>query len=312
MRSSATKPPEKGEEGIAGSALEAALGKAARAVENELDRLLPVPHGRYARIHEAIRYAIFAGGKRVRPFLVLTTSKLFSVPHERALRAAAAIEAIHTYSLVHDDLPCMDDDDLRRGKPTVHVAFDEMTAVLTGDALLTLAFGILSGEQTHPSADVRCALIARLAEAAGHDGMIGGQVLDMLAPQRSLVLEEIAELQRLKTGALFEFSCEAGAILGEAGEEHRQRLRSYARDIGLLFQITDDLLDVTSSAEKTGKAVGKDDGRGKATFVSIYGVKGARDEAAKLAVRAAETVRPFDKTAPELALLPKYLVEREH
>src|SRR5215469_715490 len=158
------------------------INAAVQAVDAELEHLLPVPHGPHARIHEAMRYAVFAGGKRLRPFLVLTTAKVFSVPRAGALRAAAAIEALHTYSLVHDDLPCMDDDDLRRGRPTTHVAFDEMTAVLAGDALLTIAFEILSDAQTHPSAEVRCQLMAKLAEAAGHDGMIGGQMIDMLAP----------------------------------------------------------------------------------------------------------------------------------
>ena len=287
------------------------LSASAKAVDAELERLLPVPHGPHARIHEAMRYALFAGGKRLRPFLVLTTAKIFAAPHLGALRTAAAIEALHTYSLVHDDLPCMDDDDLRRGRPTVHIAFDEMTAVLTGDALLTLAFELLSDAKTHPSAEVRCRLIARLAEAAGHDGMIGGQMIDMLASERSLETEEIVHLQRLKTGQLFEFSCEAGAILGQAADDDRARLRAYARDIGLLFQITDDLLDVTSSEEKTGKAVGKDGEQGKATFVSTYGASRAREEARKLALSAAKTVRAYENVAPELSALPLFLLDRE-
>jgi farnesyl diphosphate synthase len=294
-----------------GTHLSESLREAASAVDAELERILPMPHGPHARIHEAMRYAIFAGGKRLRPFLVLTTAKVFGVPRIGALRVAAAIEALHTYSLVHDDLPCMDDDDLRRGRPTVHIAFDEMTAVLVGDALLTLAFEILSDAQTHSSAEVRCQLMAKLAEAAGHDGMIGGQMIDMLAPERSFGVEEIVHLQRLKTGQLFEFSCEAGAILGEASAEDRKRLRAYAREMGLVFQITDDLLDVTSSAEKTGKAVGKDGEQGKATFVSTYGVNRARDEARKLAHRAAKTVQVYDNVAPELSALPLSLLDRE-
>lgn len=287
------------------------LSEAAKAVDTELEGLMPAPHGPHARIHEAMRYAIFAGGKRLRPFLVLTTAKIFDVPRAGALRVAAAIEALHTYSLVHDDLPCMDDDDLRRGRPTVHIAFDEMTAVLAGDALLTLAFEILSGAETHHSAEVRCRLMARLAEAAGHDGMIGGQIIDMLAAERSLEADDIVHLQRLKTGQLFEFSCEAGAILGQASEDDRMRLRSYAREMGLVFQITDDLLDVTSSTEKTGKAVGKDGEQGKATFVSTYGVGRARDEARKMALSAAKAVRVYDNVAPELSALPLYLLDRE-
>ncbi len=293
------------------SRLPQALSDAAKVVDATLEAVLPKPHGGHARIHEAMRYAIFAGGKRVRPFLVLTTARLFGVAGEGAARTAAAIEALHTYSLVHDDLPCMDDDDLRRGRPTVHIAFDEMTAVLTGDALLTLAFEILSDPRTHASADVRCKLVARLAEASGHDGMIGGQMIDMLAASNKHGASEIVHLQSLKTGQLFEFSCEAGAILGEASDADRQRLRSYARDMGLVFQITDDLLDVTSSAEKTGKAVGKDDDQGKATFVSIYGIARAREEARKIATRAAETVQPYDNIAPELGALPYFLLDRE-
>ncbi len=288
-----------------------AMAAAAQAVDAVLERVLPKPHGLHARVHEAMRYATFAGGKRLRPFLVIHASKLFGVDPAQAGRVGAAIEVLHTYSLVHDDLPCMDDDDLRRGRPTTHIAYDEMTAVLAGDALLTLAFEILADADTHPSADVRMKLVTRLAQASGHDGMIGGQMIDMLAPDHAHDADEIMLLQRLKTGQLFEFSCEAGAILGEASDEHRDRLRSYARDMGLVFQITDDLLDVTSSAEKTGKAVGKDAEQGKATLVSIYGIERARAEAAKLARRAAETLAPYGNAAPELCALPLFLLDRE-
>src|SRR5258706_10946443 len=230
---------------------------AARQVEDMLEQILPQPGGLHRRVHEAMRYAVFAGGKRLRPFLVLSCTKLFGVESARALRVAAAIEALHTYSLIHDDLPCMDDDDLRRGRPTTHIAFDEMTAVLAGDSLLTIAFEILADARTHPSADVRCALIARLAEASGHSGMIGGQIIDMLA-DKSFGVEDVIDLQRLKTGQLFAFSCEAGPIPGQAPAGDRARPKAYAEDMGVVFQITDDLLDVTSPAEKTGKAVGKD------------------------------------------------------
>jgi len=284
---------------------------AARIVDAMLDRVLPKPHGLHARVQEAMRYATFAGGKRLRPFLVLNSARLFGVEVARAARAAAAIEVLHTYSLVHDDLPCMDDDDLRRGRPTTHIAFDEMTAVLAGDALLTVAFEILAHPETHPSGDVRSALVLRLAQASGSDGMIGGQMIDMQAAQNAFGADEIILLQRLKTGQLFEFSCEAGAILGQAGQEDRDRLRAYARDMGLVFQITDDLLDVTSTAEKTGKAVGKDKDQGKATLVSIMGIDGARAEAEKLARRAAATLAPYGNAAPELCELPLFLLDRE-
>lgn len=291
--------------------LREAMQTAARAVEQTLRSVLPVPHGLHARVHEAMRYATLAGGKRLRPFLVLESAGLFGVSGTPALRTGAAIEVLHTYSLVHDDLPCMDDDDLRRGRPTTHKAFDEPTAVLAGDALLTLAFEIVAHSETHSSADVRCRLVARLAEAAGSNGMIGGQMIDMRAPDSSFGMDEVVLLQRLKTGQLFEFSCEAGAMLAEAGEEHQRRLRSYARDMGLVFQITDDLLDVTSTAEKTGKAVGKDREAGKATLVSILGVEGARREAANIAARATETLAPYGSRADALRALLPYLLERD-
>ena len=288
-----------------------ALAAAARTVDETLERVLPKPHGLHARVQEAMRYATFAGGKRLRPFLVLHSAKLFDVDPARAARVGAAIEVLHTYSLVHDDLPCMDDDDLRRGRPTTHIAYDEMTAVLAGDALLTLTFEILAHGDTHSSAEVRSALVLRLAEASGSNGMIGGQMIDMQAAQSAFGSDEVILLQRLKTGALFEFSCEAGAILGQATVEDRDRLRSYARDMGLVFQITDDLLDVTSTAEKTGKAVGKDKDQGKATLVSLMGADGARAEAEKLARRAAATLAPYGNAAPGLVELPLFLLDRE-
>jgi farnesyl diphosphate synthase len=293
------------------SQLQKALAEGGKAAGEALDRLLPKPHGLGGRVHEAMRYAVMAGGKRLRPFLVLESAALFGVTRENALRTAAAIEVLHTYSLVHDDLPCMDDDDLRRGRPTTHKAFDEATAVLAGDALLTIAFELLAHPDTHANPAVRCALVARLAEAAGCNGMVGGQMIDMLAAERGFGHDEILLLQRLKTGQLFEFSCEAGAILGEAGDDARAALRAYARDMGLVFQITDDLLDVTGTAEKTGKAVGKDAGQGKATLVSIYGVEGARAEAEKIARRAIATLAGYGEKAAALGALPLYLLGRE-
>ena len=287
-----------------------AIAASAKAVDATLEQVLPAPHGPQGRVQEAMRYATFAGGKRLRPFLVLHSARLFGAPDSQSLRAGAAIEVLHTYSLVHDDLPCMDDDDLRRGRPTTHIAFDEMTAVLAGDALLTIAFEILADEKTHPDPSVRIALVARLAEAAGHDGMIGGQVIDMLATEKFAVADVI-NLQRLKTGQLFEFSCEAGPILGKASAEDRARLRAYAREMGLVFQITDDLLDVTSTAEKTGKAVGKDKDQGKATLVTLLGVAGARAEAERRAEAAITALGPYAQHSPELSGLPFFLLDRE-
>jgi farnesyl diphosphate synthase len=295
--------------------LPGAIAASAKLVDSALDAVLPQPAGRQARVQEAMRYAIMAGGKRLRPFLVLHSARLFEVDDARALRVGAAIEALHTYSLVHDDLPCMDDDDLRRGRPTTHIAFDEMTAVLAGDALLTISFEILADARTHPSADVRCALIARLAEASGHSGMIGGQIIDMLAPsfikEGSFGVEDVIDLQRRKTGQLFEFSCEAGPILGGASAEDRARLKAYAEDMGVVFQITDDLLDVTSTAEKTGKAVGKDADMGKQTLVTLLGLEGARAEAEKRARRSVEALGPYAAKAPELSALPFFLLDRD-
>jgi len=287
-----------------------AISASAQLVDATLDAVLPRPEGRQSRVQEAMRYAITAGGKRLRPFLVLHSARLFGVDDSRSLRAGAAIEALHTYSLVHDDLPCMDDDDLRRGRPTTHIAFDEMTAVLAGDALLTIAFEILADPATHPDGNVRAQLVSALAQAGGHVGMIGGQIIDMLA-DRSFGVEDVIDLQRRKTGQLFEFSCEAGPILGKADAETRARLKAYAEDMGVVFQITDDLLDVTSTAEKTGKAVGKDAEMGKATLVTLLGVDGARAEAEKRARAAIDALGPHAARAPELSGLPLFLLDRE-
>jgi farnesyl diphosphate synthase len=291
--------------------LEAALVETAAEVDRLLDDLLPRPAGGHARVQEAMRYAVFAGGKRLRPFLLKAAATLFDVPVEGALRAGAAVEVLHTYSLVHDDLPCMDDDTLRRGKPTTHVQFDEATAVLAGDALLTLAFEILAGSETHPSAETRCQLVGGLALAAGSKGMVGGQMMDMQALGAGLDADGVILLQRLKTGALFEFACEAGAILGQAGDQARRRLRDYARDFGLTFQITDDLIDTLGSAGVAGKSVGKDRDQGKATLVSIHGVEGARREAERLAARAAAALDEFGQGADLLRALPYRLLNRD-
>ena len=300
----AAKSPSRAE------ALDAAMKQAAKLTDEALDRLLPQATGLHGRISEAMRYAVFAGGKRLRPYLTIAGADLFGVPRQRAIRAAAAIEALHTYSLVHDDLPCMDDDDLRRGMPTTHRKFDEATAVLAGDALLTIAFAILADPDTHPSGDVRAQLVSRLAAAGGEGGMIGGQMMDMLAPERSYDAEAVILLQRMKTGALFEFSCEAGAILAEAGEDDRMRMRDFARDFGLVFQITDDLIDATGSVEQAGKAVGKDQDQGKATLVSLYGVDRARSEAARLAEQAAQSLAAYGPTAGDLRALPLFVLDR--
>jgi farnesyl diphosphate synthase len=290
----------------------AALESCAREVEEALDGLLPKPAGPHARVQEAMRYAIFAGGKRLRPFLTLQSAALFGVERMHALRAAAAIEALHTYSLVHDDLPAMDDDDLRRGQPTAHRQFDEATAILAGDALLTIAFEILAEPATHPDAGRRAALVCALARAGGSEGMIGGQMIDIDAPHRQLGAEGIIDLQRKKTGALFEFSCCAGAILGGADADQVEAMRAYARDFGLAFQICDDLIDVLGTAESAGKQVGKDAAAGKATLVSLWGVERARAEAQALAERAAGVLSPHGSEAELLRELPFFLLDRRN
>ncbi len=293
------------------SDLQSAIAAAARDADAALDHLLPKPEGAQSRVHEAMRYSIFAGGKRLRPFLVLASAELFGADPKGALRVAAAIEALHTYSLVHDDLPCMDDDDLRRGRPTAHRAYDEATAVLAGDALLTIAFEIICGADTHPSAETRCLLALKLAEAGGTFGMIGGQMIDMHQGEGAKDPVSVINLQQMKTGALFEFSCMAGPILGGAGPGDVARLQGYAKRFGLAFQITDDLLDAVGSEEKTGKAVGKDKDKGKVTLISLYGVEGARDEAENAVKSAVANLEPYGKKASKLRDLAYFLLDRE-
>jgi farnesyl diphosphate synthase len=274
--------------------------------------LIPPPEGDEARLFEAMRYASMGGGKRLRGFLVLEGAAQFGVSRDAALRVAAAIEMLHAYSLVHDDLPCMDDDDLRRGKPTVHRAFDEATAVLAGDALQTQAFLVLSEPDTHPDPAVRAELCRALARAAGARGMCGGQMLDMLAEEAGRPLEEaeIGRLQLLKTGKLIEFSAEAGAILGKAPIQLRHALSAYGRDMGAAFQIADDVLDTTASAEETGKRTGKDADAGKATLVGLLGLERARLQAERLAAQAQDHLDAFGEAAAHLRTLADYTIAR--
>jgi farnesyl diphosphate synthase len=290
---------------------DAALAEAAALTDAALDRLIVLPEGLESRLFEAMRYAVLAPGKRLRPFLVLASAKLFSVARRSALQVAAAIELVHAYSLVHDDLPAMDNSDLRRGRPTCHKAFDEATAVLAGDGLLTLAFEVLAHPDTHGDAAVRSELVAALAAAAGGHGMVGGQMIDLIAEHRpDLDIGAITRLQRLKTGALIAFSCEAGAILGKAATEARLSLRGYAHDLGLAFQIADDLLDVEGSAGETGKPVGQDAAAGKATFVSILGIERARGQAQLLVSQASAHLDMFEEKAELLRQAARFVVER--
>ncbi|WP_212522824.1 polyprenyl synthetase family protein [Actibacterium sp. MT2.3-13A] len=283
------------------------LEEAAAAVSSRLEAVLagradqPVTH--------AMRYAV-AGGKRLRAFLVIEGAALHGVPAARALQAGAAVEALHAYSLVHDDLPCMDDDDLRRGQPTVHVKWDRATAVLVGDALQTLAFELLADPATHPDPAVRVDLIAQLARASGIDGMVLGQAQDIAAESaaRPLTLEEITALQANKTGALIRWSAEAGARLAGADPAP---LGKYAQALGLAFQIADDILDVEGDAEKAGKRLQKDAEAGKATFVSLLGLRGAKDRAEALVREAEAALAPYGAAADALRDTARFVISRE-
>tara|TARA_A100000171_G_C2127013_1_gene144180 strand:- start:1421 stop:2200 length:780 start_codon:yes stop_codon:yes gene_type:complete len=257
-----------------------------------------------------MRYAALGGGKRFRPFLACEAAKLFTVSEDRALRTAAAIECVHTYSLVHDDLPCMDDDDLRRGRPATHKAFGEATAVLAGDALLTFAFEILADEATHDDARVRADLVVGLSQAIGAHGMVGGQMIDMASEGKTLEIGALTRLQQLKTGALIAYACESGAILGKASKEARHALHAYAHDLGLAFQITDDVLDEEGDSVTLGKTAGKDKNAGKATFVSILGVKRAREQARMLADQAVQHLDLFDGKADSLRSAASFVINR--
>ncbi|MEK9670909.1 MAG: farnesyl diphosphate synthase [Rhodospirillaceae bacterium] len=282
----------------------------AAAVTRLLDDLLPVTETPEARVVEAMRYASLAGGKRVRPFLVTQSAGLFGVNPRSALRAAAAVEMIHCYSLVHDDLPAMDDDDLRRGQPTCHLKFDEATAILAGDALLTKAFEVLADPATHDDPKVRSDLVLALARAAGEQGMVGGQMMDLWAEENELDVTQITRLQRMKTGELIAVSGEMGAILGRASEDARHAIHAYTHDIGLAFQIADDLLDVEGDTETVGKATGKDADAGKATFVSLLGVEKARQQARMLSAQAADHLEMFGEKSDLLRQLARFIVER--
>ncbi|MDG1709390.1 MAG: polyprenyl synthetase family protein [Emcibacteraceae bacterium] len=281
-------------------------------IENKLLEFLPNSSKMESQVVDAMRYALLAGGKRLRPFLVMQSASLFSIKNEHALRVAAAIECVHTYSLIHDDLPAMDDDDLRRGNPTTHIKYDEATAILAGDALLTLAFEILADEKTHPDAEVRCALISSLSRAAGALGMVGGQMIDLKAENQSLPQDEIIRMQQMKTGALIVFSCEAGAILASVSDERRDALVKYAEDIGLAFQIVDDLLDVEGSSEAIGKTAGKDINAGKATLVSIMGTDEARKKAIEITQDAIGQMECFGDKGAILSSLAMFVLKRAH
>ena len=296
--------------------ISAAMAETARMIDGGLDRLLPRPGGRAEdMLFAAMRYAVMAGGKRFRPMLTLACAKLFDVSHDQVLRVAAAIELVHCYSLIHDDLPAMDDDDLRRGQPSCHAKFGEATAILAGDALMTLAFEVLAAPETHSDGALRCALITGLARAAGAEGMVAGQMIDLAAEGKThgtgaRDAAEVARMERLKTGGLIAFACESVAILGRAPADARQALVGYAHALGLAYQVVDDLLDAEGEAGMIGKTAGKDARAGKATFVAMLGLEGARAEAARLAIEAGHNLDFFGKKADFLRDMTGFVIDR--
>jgi farnesyl diphosphate synthase len=288
------------------------LARIAQEIDSRFDALLTPPDDSRKRLYEAMRHAAIGGGKRLRPMLVCASARLFAIDSECALRTGLAIEAIHVYSLIHDDLPAMDDDDLRRGRPTVHRAYDEATAILAGDAFQALAFEIAASEETHPDPFVRSELVAALAVAAGPAGMVGGQAMDMAAEAGGEYgFDAVSRLQQLKTGALIAFAIEAGAILGRVAPDGRTRLRAYAHDLGLAFQIADDLLDAEGDPAAMGKAAGKDDAAGKATFVGLLGIERARAQARLLSQQAIDHLGNFGREADLLRDIAVYAVDRD-
>jgi farnesyl diphosphate synthase len=292
------------------ASFERSLKDTAAEVERVLDLALPLPDGPEARVVEAMRYAAIGAGKRLRPYLVLSSADLFGVQRSCALRVAVAVEMVHCYSLIHDDLPALDNSDTRRGRPSLHRQFDEATAILAGDALLTLAFELLSEADTHGDPSVRCELVHALASAAGTNGMVGGQTLDLAAERRELDIGAVTRMQRLKTGEIIAFACEAGAILGHAADTPRKALRAYAHDLGLAFQIVDDLIDAEGDAAAAGKPTGQDRAAGKATFISLLGVDRARDQARMLAEQAMRHLDLFLEKADPLRAVARFVVER--
>jgi farnesyl diphosphate synthase len=288
-----------------------ALKAVAKDIDTSFDALLPLARDPHSRLIEAMRYAAIGGGKRLRPLLLTATAALFGSDRATAIRAATALEAVHVYSLIHDDLPCMDGDALRHGKPTLHLAFDEATAVLAGDAFQAFAFDLLSDPDTAGDPFIRIELVRTLALASGAQGMVGGQALDMAAEVESFDLQGVTRLQQLKTGALLAAAVEMGAILGRVPAEGRTHLRGYARDVGLAFQIADDLLDHESSVEALGKAAGKDAAQGKATFVSLLGPDRARDQARLLVDQGIAHLAQHGEEADLLRSIARYIVERD-
>ena len=292
--------------------LQNAMEQIAAEIDEDFERLLASPGDARDPLYAAMRYAAVGGGKRLRPLLVVATASLFHFGRDVALRVGTAVEALHVYSLIHDDLPCMDDDDMRRGKPSVHRAYNEATAVLAGDSLHALAFEILANTKTHGDPFVRSELMATLALASGPDGMAGGQMMDLEAEKSTFDLPTVTRLQALKTGALIVASVEMGAILGHVPPEGRTQLRGYARDIGLAFQIADDILDVEGDPELAGTALNKDAQAGKGTFVSLMGLDRAKQQADMLVDQAIGQLSSYGQEADLLRAIAGYVTQRDH
>ena len=292
--------------------LETALKHASGLIDQKLGEFLVVPDAPEGRVFEAMKYTLMGGGKRLRAFLCIQTAKLFDVEEAHYARVATAIECAHSYSLVHDDLPAMDDDDMRRGRPSLHKAFDEATAILAGDALLTFAFEIMADKQTHPRKAVRLDLISGFSKALGARGMVGGQMFDLMSPELELDAGALTRLQKMKTGALIEYSVDAGCIMGQVPDSIRSALTAYAHDIGLAFQIADDLLDVEACQDDIGKTPGKDKASGKVTFVSLLGLNRAKDQACILVEQAIGHLESFGSEADALREAAHYVINRGH
>lgn len=299
------------------NSVEAKLVDCAHHVKTLLEKILTMQPkrdeiSRPEKLLSAMRHGVLNGGKRIRPFLVTESTALFHGNAETALRIGAAIEAVHCYSLIHDDLPAMDNDDLRRGKPTVHIAFDEATAILAGDALLTLAFDLISDDATELPATTKIELISCLSRVSGCGGLVGGQILDLAGEHHELSEQEIITLQAMKTGALIRFSCKAGPIIANAPFEDRERLSEFGAAIGLAFQLADDLLDVTADTNTLGKTAGKDVTAAKATLVSLHGVDWARNQLNGLIQQAEDLLKPYGDRSKHLGQIARYIIERKN
>ncbi len=291
---------------------QSAIRETAGLIEDALDHFLPTQDGPLGRVADAMRWGALDGGKRLRPFLVIAAADMFDCPRVRSVRVGCAVEMIHCYSLIHDDLPAMDNADLRRGRASVHRKFDDATAILAGDALLTQAFEIIAAEETHPDGAVRCAIALELARGAGKAGMVGGQMIDIYAEHKDFDLAGVTQLQRLKTGALIRFSAVGGGLIGEASGEEVAALAAYAEDLGLAFQIVDDILDVTEDAETLGKPAGQDAEMDKATFIKLFGMDGAKSKAAELVDSAKARLDRFGDAAGPLKGAADFVFARKN